>query len=186
MQPKHTFAVTLAVLALLLGGGWFYFNSQNGSSPDGQTTGNDIEVDADGNVQVTEVPIDNPTTPPPTIAKLSFAEGVPPDVQAALKIQYDTFTSQLKKEPTRVDIWLKLGLTFKLAGQYKEAETAWRYVAEASPESIDYVAWGNLGDLYLNFTHEYAKAEAAYRQALKGAPENADYQSGLATAIEKQ
>jgi tetratricopeptide (TPR) repeat protein len=96
------------------------------------------------------------------------------DVQAALRTNEQTLITQLKANPDRLDLWLKLGLYRKMAGDYAGAAEAWNYVAN-SQSNISYVAYGNLGNLYADFLKDYPKAEASYKAAIALKPTVIDY-----------
>jgi tetratricopeptide (TPR) repeat protein len=181
---RSTHYLWLAVAGLAIGIiGWLIVAPKYAKAPGRQTStvsAGDVSIDASGGqATLREVA----STPVPAMPALAFsAAGLGDDAKQALTTQWDALTAALTTSPDRVDLWLKLGTVYKIAGQYDAAIAAWDYVAHAGPSSINYIAYGNLGDLYLNFTHEYAKAAAAYRMALKGQSANPDYQAGLAAA----
>ncbi len=195
MQTKHYVALA-AVVGLAIGiGGWLLFAPKTAvapapSSSTASTTvtdlGNGVQIQTTNGVTVTQIN-DQPSAPkPPAVAALTFAPGTSADLQTALQSQWQTYSQQIKVAPTRVDAWLNLGVIYKIAGQYQAAITAWTYVAHSGKGPSNYVAYGNLGDLYLNFTHEYAKAEVAYKAALALNPGYADYSAGLKAAQQAQ
>ncbi|MEK7109544.1 MAG: tetratricopeptide repeat protein [Patescibacteria group bacterium] len=191
MQTKH-YVWLAVVVGLAVGiGGWLLFTPKTAVAPASSMTasttiidlGNGTQLVTTGGAKIIETDILVPAAPkPPAVPALAFAAGTSADLQAALQSQYKTLAVQLKTAPTRVDLWLQLGIIYKIAGQYPAAVTAWTYVAHSGSSPSNYVAYGNLGDLYLNFTREYQKAEASYRGALKLQPSNADYQAGLKAA----
>lgn len=187
MQTKHYVAAALAAGIIIGGALWFIFApraAQAPASPSASTTsttqsGVTIQTTGSSTITVTE----QSTAPkPPALRQPQYSASTSADVKATLAGQYDLLASQLRAAPTRVDLWLQLGVLYKIAGDYAGAEAAWTYVAHFGPASINFVAYGDLGDLYLNFLHNYAAAEASYKLALKGAPTNADYQAGLKAA----
>jgi hypothetical protein len=196
MERKYYVGAAVIVGLLLGAGGWFLFAQtanapalDGGSSMAQGTTTTDgasgVSVEATGDVTVQAEPGNN--VPPPKIDRsetrtAAASSTFSADVQAALKSQINTYVAELIAAPTRVDLWLKFGVVRKIAGDYQGAVEAWTYAAKAGPSPVNYVAYGNLGDLYLNFVHDYAKAENAYKAALALQPENADYQAGLKAA----
>lgn len=117
---------------------------------------------------------------PPTLnGGIVIATSVSADQAAQLRSQETALITQLKAAPTRVDLWLKLGMYRKLAGDYAGAIAAWNYVAQAGPTTINFIAYGNLGDLYMNFDVNYPKAEANYLAAIKIKPIYIDYYRDL-------
>lgn len=179
MQPKHY--VTIAIgIGLAVGiVAWLALAPKQAVAPSSIATSSNVTVESTGGQAIVGEVSTAPK--PPSVPPLVFSAALPSDAKAALQTQYNTLSSQLKTMPTRVDLWLELGVVYKIAGDYNGAIVAWTYVAQGGATN-NYVAYGDLGDLYLNFTHDYAKAAAAYTQALKGAPKNPDYQAGLKAA----
>lgn len=70
----------------------------------------------------------------------------------------------LAENPDQLDGWLELGIIKKYIGDYQGAEAAWLKAGEIRPKNS--TSFGNLADLYTNFTKEYNKAEPMYRQAI--------------------
>lgn len=103
-----------------------------------------------------------------------------PDVQSVLRTKEEDLISQLKQSPDRADLWLKLGVYRKIAGDYIGAAEAWNFVA-TNQSSLSYIAYGNLGDLYMNFLKNYPKAEANYKAAIALQPTFIDYYRDLFT-----
>ena len=62
---------------------------------------------------------------------------------------------------------IDLGTADKGKDDYAGAEAAWIQATQIAPNN--YVAFANLGDLYMNFLHDYAKADANYQAAIKDA-----------------
>jgi hypothetical protein len=189
MTPKHVFWITLAVVVVAALVGWFIIAPRQATAPSGSsatsTPSTASTTDIGGltvNGQGAVVTETTTSVPKPATPALSFSADLNTDAKQALQIQWDTLTTQLKSAPTHLDLWLELGTVYKIAGQYDAAIAAWTYITKAATPSTAYVAWGNLGDLYLNFTHDYAKAAVAYQQALKDQPKNPDYQAGLKAA----
>ncbi len=182
------------LLALVIGlafgvGGWLVFAPKNTTPIETTVTdlGNGYALVTTGSSTITEIKDDpKPTVTPPAVVALSISADLPVEAKAALQSQFNTYAAGLKAAPARTDLWLSLGIVYKIAGQYQAAASAWTYVGKAGGSTVNYVAYGNLGDLYLNFTHEYAKAETSFKAALALKPGVADYQAGLAAAREAQ
>ena len=142
------------------------------------TAGNGVSMTNSGSGTIQLV---NSNTPPPSLTgAIVMSPSLPADAQAALRTQEQTFITELKAAPTRVDLWLQLGVTRKIAGDYAGAEAAWQYVAATGPTSINYVAYGDLGDIYMNFDVNYPKAESNYKAAIAINPTIIDYYKDLA------
>lgn len=99
--------------------------------------------------------------------------------QKILRTIIENIIAQLRKEPTRVDLWIKLGTDRKIGGDYEGAIQAWEYVAQAAPKDISATAHGNLADLYMYFLKDYAKAETRYTQAIALNPYVIEYYRAL-------
>jgi len=71
----------------------------------------------------------------------------------------------LIETPDQLDGWLQLGMLKKFVGDYQGAEAAWIKAGELRPKNS--TSFGNLADLYVNFSKEYDKAELAYQKAIE-------------------
>jgi tetratricopeptide (TPR) repeat protein len=112
---------------------------------------------------------------------LTITADLPEQSKADLRANFEQLKKGLQAEPTRVDLWLSLGLCYKTAGDYEGAAEVWQYVADAAPDGLRYIALGNLGDLYANFIKDYPKAESYYLQALAVKPTEIGYYRNLYT-----
>jgi len=193
MQTKHYIAIALAAGLVIGIGAWLIFMPKQAVAPSSSTASTTVtdlgggnKVVTTGSSTITEIDTQLTTQKPPAIAALTFSADTSADLKTALQSQYNTLTAELKTAPTRVDLWLQLGVIYKIAGEYQAAITVWTYVGQAAPASVSAVAYGNLGDLYLNFTHNYAKSESSYKSALAMSPGNADYTAGLKAAQQAQ
>jgi len=112
--------------------------------------------------------------PPSLTGPIVISSTLAPDVQTTLRADETDLITQLKAAPTRIDLWLKLGTYRKIAGDYAGAQVAWQYVV-SGPSNIQYIAYGNLGELNLDFLKNYSKAEADYKAAINLSPQTIDY-----------
>lgn len=71
----------------------------------------------------------------------------------------------LEQRPDQLEGWVYLGVIKKQVGDYQGAEAAWIKAGQLRPKNS--TSFGNLADLYVNFTKEYDKAEPAYRTAIE-------------------
>jgi len=193
MQTKHYIWLAAAIGIIIGVIGWLIFVSKTAVAPASSTAsttitdlGNGVKIQTTGDVTITPVNDRTNAPKPPAVVALSVSADIPADVKAALETQYASYAAKIKTAPTRVDLWLQLGVVYKIAGQYSATASAWTYVAQSGSSPSNYVAYGDLGDLYLNFTHEYAKAEASYKAALALNPGNADFTAGLKAAQQAQ
>lgn len=182
LQKSYPF-IGLAAALLILGAVALSIRSYK-PSPAGVATstpvqGVSVEDDASSTVVI---PV--PTTQPPKLMGaivISASSTLTVDQQALMRSKIEALIAQLKAAPTRADLWLQLGVDRKIVGDYQGAAEAWQYVAATGGASLNYVAYGNLGDLYLYFTKDGPKAEANYKKAIALKPHVIDYYRGLYT-----
>ena len=193
MQNKQALWLSIGiVIALFLAAAFFFLGPHPAFAPSqtatstGQTAsttqvdlGNGVVATIPAGATVTSV---DTTVPPPSLTgAINISSSLPADAQANLRTQEQTLITELKAAPTRTDLWLQLGVDRKIGGDYAGAVQAWQYVAETAPASINYVAYGDLGDLYMNFDVNYPKAEADYKAAIAIKPTVIDYYRDLYT-----
>ncbi len=182
--------ILAGVTTAILLGGFFIFQSKQSvtsntasSTPSTATTtvdlGNGQSVTLPPGVTIEQIgtttaPASSTVKPPSLNGAISIDSKLPADVQAALRINEQNLITQLKANSDRLDLWLKLGLYRKMAGDYAGAVEAWKFVAN-SQSNISYVAYGNLGGLYADFLKEYPKAEVNYLAAIQLKPDVIDY-----------
>jgi tetratricopeptide (TPR) repeat protein len=135
--------------------------------------GNGITATGPGKVEL--VPIENGTPPPSLESGIKINVTLEPAVEAAVRAKETALIADLKKTPTRLDLWLQLGVYRKIGGDYAGAEEAWMYVSKVGNSEINYIAYGNLGNLYMDFLKDYAKAEANYKAAIAIKPTVIEY-----------
>lgn len=185
MQTKHYTWVALAVGLIVGIGGWLIFAPKSGmpgsTASSTQSTASTTEVDLGNGVSVdlpagAKIEVINDQIEHPSLTRpITFGSSVSVDTQATLKTQEQADIAALTKDPTRVDLWLKLGNERKLAGDYQGAIDAWTYVAKAGSNQISYIAYGNLADLYTNWNKDYTKAAADLKAAIAIKPDVIDY-----------
>lgn len=109
--------------------------------------------------------------PTPSLTRpITFSADVSAEIKTYLTGKEQDLIAQLKKAPTRTDLWLQLGLYRKQAGDYTGAAEAWTYVAKVAPTEMRTTAYADLGDLYMNFVHDNAKAEVNFKAAVALTP----------------
>ncbi len=101
-------------------------------------------------------------------APIVFAASVSAAARTQMQARAAMAEAQITKNPKDIAQWLALGSIYEQAGDYAGAEKTWIYVTEEWPG--DYVAFNNLGDLYMNYLKNYPKAEAAYLADIGVAP----------------
>jgi len=75
--------------------------------------------------------------------------------------------------------WVNIGILKKRLMDYSGAEQAWLNAISYNPDQ--YLAYGNLADLYLFDLGEYQKAEERYLKVLEMDPSNYNYYHGIAS-----
>lgn len=95
-----------------------------------------------------------------TIMRENMAEW---DIEKSQK-DFQEVEASLEEDPDQLNGWLRLGGIKKHVDDYKGAEEAWIKAGEI--RSKNSTSFGNLADLYANFTQEYDKAEFAYKIAI--------------------
>jgi tetratricopeptide (TPR) repeat protein len=180
MLKTHTFLLVGIGIAAVIGAG-FYFAVQNfgtvipwpsGSQP-ATTTVSGVSGTGSYTVEPVEAKIPSLDRPITITADLSD------EVKTKLTDILEKNVELLRKEPTRVDLWLQLGVNRKIAGDFEGAIEAWEYVAQVAPTAQSAVAHGNLGDLYMYFIKDYAKAVTRFNQAIALNPNMIDYYRSL-------
>jgi tetratricopeptide (TPR) repeat protein len=177
MNPIQRNGLIGLCIALLLVGGFYWISTHQSTVPQNAvgkplaTSSISLEgVTGSGDYTVEQVPIE-----PPTLGAISISKDLPVDVQTILHSKIDAQYTILRKDPTRVDVWLQLGVNRKIGGDFAGAVEAWDYVTAVAPDAIRAVAYGNLGDLYTYFLKDYPRAELNFKQAIALSPQKIDY-----------
>jgi tetratricopeptide (TPR) repeat protein len=186
MQQHHYLWLGLGVaLAACLAAALFFFGPRAAMAPTTPHTASTTTTTI-GNVTVTlpagavvkEVPYSAGTVVPPSLDhQVVYSPNLAPDVLAILKADIASTTRLLKTDPSQAGAWYQLAIYYKIAGDYSAAESVWVYLTQEYPH--DYVAFGDLGDLYQNFLKEYSKAAADYKAAIARKPDVVDYYNSL-------
>lgn len=148
------------------------------------------EINENTNITATTTPEEKPiittTNPNYTIEQVPINEergGMPSGmpnlnrpISFALNVNFeqevtDTLTAKiielqniLKSDPTNFQAWLDLGIYYKMIGDLEGAIDIWVYTTKLSP--TNYLAFGNLGNLYAYNLKDMAMADSYYRQAI--------------------
>ncbi len=182
MTTQQTILAALAV-AIVAAGGYYLFNrSTTPSMPENSETATTTRTGTPG---VGEGASQSQTlnfggAAPSLDRQLTFSTDLSAEAKAALATQKTKWTADLKKDPQDAQAWLSLGTVYKIAGDYRGAEEAWNWVV-ALNTSISYLAYNNLGDLYMNFLKDNAKAEASYKIVIALKPDLIDSYRNLYT-----
>ena len=103
-------------------------------------------------------------------APIIFSASVSPEVRTILNQKLAIVQASLAKDQLDLKAWLDLGTLRKMGGDWKAAETAWKFVTTAAPGNTG--AFWDLGDLYMNFLNQYPAAETAYKKVIALDPTN--------------
>ncbi len=183
MQPRNISLLVGAGLIILIGGLYWGTQDKAPTPSEGKT------IDLSKVSTTTTTTLDGYTITPVAITEIArpdyknpivYSATVSVEARAAIAQQFADVKVLLGKDQMDFDAWMRLATLHKIAGNFKGAEAIWIY---CSKQWVNYVPHANLGDLYLNFTHEYAKAEAQYKAALALSPLSpADMQAGVDAA----
>lgn len=187
MQNNYLWLGVGILAAVVVGAGLFFFGPRAAVAPTQSNTATSTNASSTtitiGNATITapagtvikEVP-NGPQAPSLSVV-VSYSSDLPADAVATLKLDIASTTAFLKNNPTNGDEWLQLAVYYKIAGDYQAAENVWLYMTQAAPSN--YVAFGDLGDLYMNFLTNYQKAVTYYKKALALNPKDIDYYNSL-------
>ena len=108
-------------------------------------------------------------TPTKTLADYLEFKIVNPDFEdwqiTAYQEEFAAVKASLEDNQDQLEGWVWLGSLKKTVGDYQGAEEAWLKAGEIRPYNS--TSFGNLSDLYANFTKEYDKVEPALRTAIE-------------------
>lgn len=137
-----------------------------------------------GNYTIEQVPIEEGSGVPKPIPNLdrpitvSSNAMVTPQATASATPVIKSLQAKLKKNPADFNNWIALGISQKEAGDFQGAVISWTYASKLAPS--DYIALGNLGNLYAYFIKDNAMAESFYKQAIAKGPLQANLYTQLA------
>jgi len=181
-------AIPVAILALILGifvGTYTYqFKHQVPARQEqnAQTAQNNLKKDPE-NVQtvitgtsgiVLEAVDDSSeqvisTAPIPNLDRLLvFKSPIPDEIRNKMEIDFSHLTLSLKKDPTRFNDWIDLGLIYSSVTDYEGARFAWEYASTLRPKNS--LTFSNLGFLYGYQLKDVKKAEENYLKAIDNEP----------------
>ena len=161
--------ISLVVIAVVVIGLYVFFNKQmvsNTQNPSGKVA---TTTSITGDYKIEAVPMSNSGLPQPMPdlnrpVKVSGSTSVSADALVRATEGILLMQSKLKQDPKNVMAWLDLGIYQKMAGDYEGAKISWEYVTKLAPD--DFIAYGNLGNLYGYFLSDKVKAESYYKLAI--------------------
>ncbi len=125
-------------------------------------------VNTTGDVVIEQVPIAPKNTPPSIYKTIVFATTTPADIQTLITDKVLVLRRELEKDPRSFASWVNMGIYYKMAGDYEGAKLYWLYASQLAPK--DFIALGNLGNLYAHQLRDIITAEKYYRQAISNDP----------------
>jgi len=178
MDKQKNISLAVAVI-LILGIGYFIYKDLGSSGPGtmATTTLDGSGIVSDDNPSVSgELP--NPDAVVPNLdRKFVIPDTFSKEIIQNTMVQYNGIITSLKADPTLRNEWLQLAILRKAVEDYKGAEEIWLYVILKWP--LDHVAFGNLGNLYLDFLVDNNKAEEYLLQAIEKSPVTLQYTENL-------
>jgi tetratricopeptide (TPR) repeat protein len=175
------------LIALILLGGIFLWHPHTAIAPT-QTSvsttttdlGNGITAVTTGGGTVsisTSSPSSSTIVAPSLQRPMTFSASLSSDQVASLRADEQTSIAALTKDPSQSSYWFQLAIDYKSAGDYAGAIAIWNYLTEVAPAS--YIAYNDLGDLYLNFDKDYSKALTNYLKVVSLQPTDIDAYNNL-------
>ncbi len=160
------FAALIGVGFYMLNTGAFTFlqNSSGGISLGGTgLDGADVEV----------INVENPSIPQPSLDReVTIDPAIPEHVAQQLRTNIQILTEGLRKDNMRMNFWMELGNNRRIAGDTEGALEVWTYITQVAPNH--YLAYSNLGDLYMHTLKDYPKAEASFTKSIELKPKHVD------------
>jgi len=136
-------------------------------------------------VKYTIVPLgesDNVPQPMPNLdrvlVKSTFAVNVSQEEIASASPKIKEIQTFLKTNPSVFVAWVDLGAYQKSAGDYDGAVISWEYASKLAPK--EFVAFGNIGNLYGLYFKNMAMSDLYYRKAISRAPDESYLYAQLA------
>lgn len=167
LNKKWFPVLLLAVLVL----GYFMLAKKkeigNDSNTTVATTTSNVVTSTDGNYTIEQIPTE--VSVPDLNRKVVFGSSTNYDTETKKIItnKIVSLQDELKKDSKNLSKWLDLGIYQKMAGDYEGAVISWKYVTSVSN---DYVAFGNLGNLYAYYLKDKNLSATYYNQAIKNGP----------------
>ena len=180
MTNKNT---TIAIIFLILLGAGYYLYSNQASKPALPTSTKNIEdkgvavgVEGTGDFKINNIPIVSTSTsptsplPPPPEYRRTFTYPVYFNAEARAITDKNISDQQkaIDKDKTNLDAWIELGNLYNLVKDYDGARIMWEYAIKLNTNY--FVAYANLGTLYMSDLRDYAKSETNFKLAIKADP----------------
>jgi hypothetical protein len=133
--------------------------------------GNGITFSGTKGYAVEPVPISTKVQVPiPSLTRsIVFSSTLDTEVKSTIEKKVAEIQNKLTSNPNDFSLWIDMGIYHKVAGDYAGAKIYWEYISKKAP--TDFVALGNLGNMYAYQLKDIAQAEVYYNQAIKRAPQ---------------
>lgn len=133
-----------------------------------------ISAEGTGDYTVSVIPLENQSSakiaPPDHMVSLTFATSVSAEQRATLNKRLAIKQGDITKDTNDFYSWIELGNLHLQAGDTNRARIIWEFVSKRWPDNA--TSFNNLGDLYMNFTHDYPAAEANYLKQIANKPDD--------------
>lgn len=106
-----------------------------------------------------------PVPAPDLDRKINIAPSISEEAKNIALEKISEIAEDLRENPEQADLWLVLGVYYKMLGDYESARDVWEYVAKIRPDG--FTPFGNLADLYAYYLKDNKKAEENYLKALE-------------------
>lgn len=182
MNPKKRNTLVIIALVVLVGGLYITFDrskkemtpaEDNFVSSDTSTTtqvnlGDGVVATVPNDFVFEPVPLPSQPYAPSLNRAVIFAPSIEASVKQAVQTKVSEFQAELKKDSTKIEYWIDLGIYHKVAGDFSGAKIYWDYAGKISP--TNFISFGNLGNMYAYQLKDMVQAEKYYNQAIKNGP----------------
>lgn len=179
----RVFLITSAIVLIAAGALFYFFDFRNKGAAVSNTSSATTTTTLPDGSTITLPPgatvSEQDVTPPNYKTPIAFSSDVDASAQTSLNVQFAAAVATLDKTPNNFNAWMSIGVLRKIGGDYSGAAEDWEYVAAALPNN--YIAFYDLGDLYVNTLKEYPKAETDFKQAIALKPDYIDAYRSLYT-----
>ncbi len=100
--------------------------------------------------------------------KIIFQDKFTEEERISINKKLSELSELISKDPKNISAWIDLGSYRKQGGDYEGARQAWNYVSQIYP--MNFISFGNLGDLYGYYLKNPALAEKNFLKAIENGP----------------
>jgi len=124
----------------------------------------ETDVDSPGGITVETVPV-LPTPMPSLTRAVRYDANLSVVARDTATSNIGTLRASLADDPRQPLQWLRLGIYYKMAGDYQATREVWDYVTRLAPKDV--IAFNNLADLYQHFLKDQVKAELNWKKTIE-------------------